>query len=70
MQCPATGRTCFNCKIIGHLKAACRKPAAATSATTTESDLVAASLNYIGQVSGNATAILKCRKCRARKSEG
>ena len=29
VQCPATGMTCFNCKGIGCLKAACRKPAAA-----------------------------------------
>ena len=46
VQCPATGQTCFNCKRIGHLKAACRKPAAVASAGTTESDPVAASLNY------------------------
>ena len=54
---------------IGHLKAACRKAAAAASASTTESDTGAASLNYMGQVSGNATVLLNCRKRRAKNSQ-
>ena len=61
-QCLATGQTCFKCKGIGHLKAACRKPAAAAGADTAESDPVAASLNYIGPVSGNTKVILHPRK--------
>ena len=68
MKYPATGQTCFNCKGIGHLKAACRKPAAAATTGTSESNPVAASINYIGQVRGNATVILHPRKCRAGKS--
>ena len=68
-QCPATGITCFNCEKIGHLKAACRRPVAATSASTTEIDSVVASLNYIGQVSGKATVVYNPHKHRARKSQ-
>ena len=34
VQCPAISLTCFNCKVIGHLKAACRKQAVAASAST------------------------------------
>ena len=45
VQCPATYQTCFNCKDIGHLKAACRNPSAAASISTTESGQVVASLN-------------------------
>ena len=45
------------------------KLAAAVSAGTAESDPVAASLNYNGQVSGNATVILKRHKRRTRKSQ-
>ena len=36
VQCPASDQTCFNCKDIGHLKAACRNLAAAASASTAE----------------------------------
>ena len=57
-QCPAIGQTCFKCKMIGHLKAACRKLAPAAVASITVSNPVAASLNYIGQVSGNTTVVL------------
>ena len=38
VQCPATGVACLNSKIIGHLKAACSKPAMAVSARTSESN--------------------------------
>ena len=69
MKCPATGMACFNCKVIGHLKAVFRKPAAATSTSTTESDSVVPSLNYIGQVSGNATVVYNPNKHRAKKSQ-
>ena len=37
--------------------AACSKPAMAASASTTENKPVAASLNYIGQVSENTTMV-------------
>ena len=48
-QCPAIGQMCFKCKTIGHLKAACRKPAVANSADTAAANSVTASLNYIGR---------------------
>ena len=69
MQCPAIGLTCFNCNKIGHLKAACRKAVVAASTSNTENEPMAATITYIGQVSGNATVILNRRKHRTGKSQ-
>ena len=62
VQCPATRIACFHYKMIGHLKAAFRKTVEASSASTTESNSAVMSLNYIRQVSGNATLVYNTYK--------